>query len=200
MPDFDLIKAHYEKLVDSQLIVIAEKDGHALMPEAFQLLKAEFKKRNLDETPLIAVIEKKAQQYDEQKLTMEENNSATYEQRLLQYMLNETENEKSDADIIQGLCKKGMNEVGAKELIQSRENILQKMIDEHDTQMLTGGAFCVIGILVTLGTFAQANTSGGFFIVAWGAIIFGAIRFVKGFGEKRKWNRVLEIAKLNNEE
>jgi hypothetical protein len=37
MSNTELIKIHYEKLPDSQIIEIAQKDGHALMPEAFQI-------------------------------------------------------------------------------------------------------------------------------------------------------------------
>ncbi len=200
MPDNELIKAHYENLADGQIIALAEKDGHALMPEAFQILKDEFKKRNLDESALNKAIEKKAQIYDEQMLVAMDNNSEAYQQTLVKYMLTETENESSDADIKKGLIKKGLDETSAEEMMQSREELLKKMIDEHDTQMLTGGAVCVIGSIITFWTFTKADAEGGMYVVAWGAIIFGAIRFLKGFGEKRKFNRILEIAELNNEE
>jgi hypothetical protein len=200
MSNTELIKIHYEKLLDSQIIEIAQKDGHALMPEAFQILKDEFKKRNLDESALTAAIEKKAQKYNEQMFVATERNADAYQKSLLNYMLTETENESSDVAIKHGLMKKGLDETSAQEMMESREEVLKKMIDEHDTQMLTGGAVCVIGSIITIWTFTKANEGGGMYVVAWGAIIFGAIRFLKGFGEKRKMNRVLDIANLNKEE
>jgi hypothetical protein len=109
MSNTELIKIHYEKLLDSQIIEIAQKDGHALMPEAFQILKDEFKKRNLDESTLTAAIEKKAQKYDEQMLVATERNADAYQKSLLSYMLTETENESSDAAIKHGLMKKGLD-------------------------------------------------------------------------------------------
>lgn len=45
--------------------------------------------------------------------------------------------------------------------------------------MLYGALWCVGGVIVTVGTLALAK-GGGSFIVAWGAIIFGAIQFIKG--------------------
>ncbi len=200
MRDNELIKAHYENLADGQIIALAEKDGHALMPEAFQILKDEFKKRNLDESALNTAIKKKAQIYDEQMLVAIDKNSEAYQQTLVTYMFTETENESSDADIKKGLIKKGLDETSAEEMMQSREELLKKMIDEHDTQMLTGAAVCVIGSIITIWTFTKADAEGGMYVVAWGAIIFGAIRFLKGFGEKRKFKRILEIAQLNKEE
>ncbi|MBN1937834.1 MAG: hypothetical protein JW934_24480 [Anaerolineae bacterium] len=45
--------------------------------------------------------------------------------------------------------------------------------------MLYGALWCIGGIVVTVGTLALAK-GGGSFVVAWGAIIFGAIQFFKG--------------------
>jgi hypothetical protein len=45
--------------------------------------------------------------------------------------------------------------------------------------MAIGAAICVVGILVTAVTYSAAS-HGGHYIVAWGAIVFGAIQFFKG--------------------
>ncbi len=45
--------------------------------------------------------------------------------------------------------------------------------------MFHGGLLCVGGILVTAATYTAAS-GGGIYIVASGAILFGAIRFIKG--------------------
>jgi hypothetical protein len=49
---------------------------------------------------------------------------------------------------------------------------------QHD--MLVGGVFCIGGILVTAITYSAAAQSGGSYFVAWGAILFGGIQFLKG--------------------
>jgi len=45
--------------------------------------------------------------------------------------------------------------------------------------MAVGAIVCLIGIAVTAGTYSAAS-SGGHYVVAWGAIVFGAFQFLKG--------------------
>lgn len=53
--------------------------------------------------------------------------------------------------------------------------------------MLYGALWCIGGFLVTAVTFSAAG-EGGRFIVAWGAILFGAIQFCRGiFQYARSW-------------
>ena len=56
--------------------------------------------------------------------------------------------------------------------------------------MIRGASWCIGGFFVTAVTYGiaaeQANgAGGGTYLVAWGAIIFGAFRFLKGFGQYR---------------
>jgi hypothetical protein len=44
---------------------------------------------------------------------------------------------------------------------------------------LYGGLWCVGGIIVTAVTYSAAS-GGGSYVVAWGAILFGAIQFFRG--------------------
>lgn len=47
--------------------------------------------------------------------------------------------------------------------------------------MAIGGAVCVFGLLITFGTLAAASGgNGGSYVIAWGAIVFGAIQFFRG--------------------
>ena len=47
--------------------------------------------------------------------------------------------------------------------------------------MLVGGLWCAGGIIVTGFTYAAASgRGGGSYVVAWGAIVFGAIQFFRG--------------------
>ena len=45
--------------------------------------------------------------------------------------------------------------------------------------MLFGAIWCVGGIVVTAVTY-QAASNGGHYIIAWGAVLFGAIQFLRG--------------------
>lgn len=47
------------------------------------------------------------------------------------------------------------------------------------SEMALGAIICVVGILITAVTYSAAS-GGGTYVVAWGAIVFGAVRFFKG--------------------
>ena len=50
---------------------------------------------------------------------------------------------------------------------------------EHD--MMVGGAWCIGGIVVTAATYnSAAQSGGGHYFIAWGAIVFGGAQFLKG--------------------
>ncbi len=46
--------------------------------------------------------------------------------------------------------------------------------------LLIGGIICAVGIGVTAVTYSSASSGGGTYVVAWGAMLFGGIRFVWG--------------------
>lgn len=45
--------------------------------------------------------------------------------------------------------------------------------------MIFGAMWCIGGLIVTLASMA-ASQGGGVFVIAWGAILFGAIQFIRG--------------------
>ena len=51
-----------------------------------------------------------------------------------------------------------------------------------NADLTVGGIWLAIGLLVTLGSYSlAANTGGGSYVIASGAIIYGAIRLFRGF-------------------
>jgi hypothetical protein len=87
---------------------------------------------------------------------------------------------KSSAEIRQALLEKGMDEKSADELVADITNQLnteKKEIAEKD--MRHGALWCIGGILVTVLTYSAAGGHGTY-IIAWGAMLFGAIQFFKG--------------------
>jgi hypothetical protein len=60
--------------------------------------------------------------------------------------------------------------------------------------MLRGGIVCVAGIVVTGATYlAASGPRGGTYVVAWGAILFGGLRFVRGLTSRNATPRVEEV-------
>jgi hypothetical protein len=45
--------------------------------------------------------------------------------------------------------------------------------------MISGALWCIGGIIVTVATL-NAASNGGTYIIAWGAILFGAVQFIQG--------------------
>jgi hypothetical protein len=46
--------------------------------------------------------------------------------------------------------------------------------------MVFGGILFAVGLMITVGSYSSAADGGGRYIVAWGAMIFGALRFIYG--------------------
>lgn len=50
---------------------------------------------------------------------------------------------------------------------------------QAEKTMFWGAVWCIGGILVTAATYSAAS-DGGTYVIAWGAIVFGAIQFFSG--------------------
>jgi hypothetical protein len=46
--------------------------------------------------------------------------------------------------------------------------------------IIVGGLICLVGIVVTVGTYMAASSEGGTYTIAWGAILFGGLQFFRG--------------------
>ncbi len=61
--------------------------------------------------------------------------------------------------------------------------------------MLYGALWCIGGIIVTALTYLEAvtNPAGGTYIIAWGAIVFGAIQFIRGLVQAVGKDKIQDI-------
>ena len=46
--------------------------------------------------------------------------------------------------------------------------------------MLMGALWCIGGIVVTAWSYSAVQETGGHYIIAWGAVVFGGYQFLKG--------------------
>ena len=87
---------------------------------------------------------------------------------------------KSVEETKAALIENGLNSEDADVVINNLQNQYNKEKKEAGNKnMLYGALWCVGGILVTVLTYSAAS-NGGTYVVAWGAVIFGAIQFFKG--------------------
>lgn len=78
------------------------------------------------------------------------------------------------------LIEQGLNEESANIVVSNLEQQIKSAKKSRaNKDMLFGALWCVGGLIVTAVTYSSAS-GGGTYVVAWGAIIFGAIQFFKG--------------------
>lgn len=81
------------------------------------------------------------------------------------------------------LVAEGLNEDSAAAVVANlRKARRQAMRDAGARKMAIGIAVCAIGAVVTYFTYtaATASPTGGSYVVAWGAILFGGLQFLRG--------------------
>lgn len=52
----------------------------------------------------------------------------------------------------------------------------------RNTMIVSGAAILGVGLVITLGTMSAASSGGGY-VFAWGAILVGLVRIVRGFAQ-----------------
>lgn len=86
------------------------------------------------------------------------------------------------------LVEKGLTTETARSIVNNLFQMRSEAIRQAAMKnMAIGAAICIIGIVVTVGTYsaASSSSSGGSYVIAWGAIIFGAVRFFRGLTQLR---------------
>lgn len=82
------------------------------------------------------------------------------------------------------LIEKGLRPEDADTVIDNLQNqYKQEKKEVGNKNMLYGSLWCIGGLLVTFLTYSAAS-DGGTYVIAWGAVIFGAIQFFKGLYQR----------------
>jgi predicted ABC-type sugar transport system permease subunit len=87
------------------------------------------------------------------------------------------------SDVIEkSLIKQGLEAQKAATIVSNLKQAKAKGLkDAGRKNMLYGVMWCLGGIVVTALSYqAAANSGGGRYVLAWGAILFGGIQFVRG--------------------
>ena len=91
------------------------------------------------------------------------------------------ESGRSSEEVSVSLEQRGLSSEEAERVVSAIAPTWQKKAEEAaGKEMLIGGVWCGGGLLVSAGTYALAREQGGTYLVAWGAVIYGAVRFVRG--------------------
>jgi hypothetical protein len=93
---------------------------------------------------------------------------------------------RSEYQIEKALVDKGIDTESARGIVSNLSRMRSEAIRKAALKnMAIGAAICVVGIIVTFGTYsaAAASSRGGSYVVAWGAIIFGGLRFFRALSQ-----------------
>jgi hypothetical protein len=90
---------------------------------------------------------------------------------------------KSAEETINILIGQGLNKERASVIVGNLEQQIKDIKKKKaNRDMLYGALWCGGGVIVTVVTYSNASSGGGgSYVIAWGAILFGAIQFIKGF-------------------
>jgi len=191
MIDIALIKENYSRMSDEQLIHLAQTEGQDLTSEALPLLHEEFLNRKLDTTIFGTLDDNKKAQQKRNIQEAQNNASNEFIKSIWTYAFNEKKKGTTDEEIRKGIIERGLDEEHSSLIIKTLESKAKEVLDIHDSDMLRGGLVFAVGFIITVWTYSSA-INGGTYFIAWGAIIFGAIRFFRGLSNKGKYKTILE--------
>jgi hypothetical protein len=99
------------------------------------------------------------------------------------YAAEQMRNGVAPAAIEQDLIARGLDAESASTVVQNLKQAKAKVLKEAGQKnMLFGALWCIGGTAVTVLSFASAKP-GGSYVLAWGAIIFGAVQFFRGLSQ-----------------
>lgn len=101
--------------------------------------------------------------------------------RVYEYVASRIVNEKKFGfEVKQELVDKGMPEEVAGKIVDEVElQIAQAKKERANKDMLYGSLWFIGGVIVTAVSYSAAG-GGGRYVITWGAIIFGAVQFIRG--------------------
>ncbi len=101
--------------------------------------------------------------------------------QVYEYAANLLVKEKKRPNEVKGLLvEQGLDEQSAHNVVASLEGQIKEAKKERGKKdMLYGALWAIGGTVVTVATYSAAE-GGGTYVVAYGAIILGAVQFIKG--------------------
>jgi hypothetical protein len=64
--------------------------------------------------------------------------------------------------------------------VRSEERLRNERRSHANGQLAIGALLVVVGIIITAATYSSVSTSGGTYIIAYGPIIVGVIKIIRG--------------------
>ena len=106
--------------------------------------------------------------------------SSLEQEQIYSYAAEMMKHGMSTREMEQLLIRRGLGAEAASAVVKNLRNTRRKTLRNVGLKhMAMGGAICLIGLVITIGTI-QAAEGDGRFVIAWGAIVFGSLQFLRG--------------------
>lgn len=161
MPTVESLRIRYAAMSDEAFALVLREDLTSVGQQAFD---SEMRRRGIEPPPV-------------PELTEEEQVEAVYV-----FAAEQLANGLSASEVISRLVARGIEADSATSLVSE---LRQARNDAAETNMRQGTLWVLGGIFVTVVTYAAASDGRRYFL-AWGAILFGAIKFFRGWADKDK--------------
>jgi hypothetical protein len=191
MFDIDIVRENYASMMDEKLLHIATTEGAELTDEALVVLKEEFSRRGMDQSVFSTIEETKKASKEESFPAEQEIIPHEFTNSIWGYAYEEKILAKSNEEITSGLLEHGLNEEEAGSVVANIGINARLLLQKSNKEMEKYGIILGIGIAVTIITFLLAEQRGGTYIVAWGAVLFGGIRFFRAFDTRARCRSIL---------
>lgn len=86
----------------------------------------------------------------------------------------------SSASIYEVLIQKGIDHPNAVKIIESTFPGEEEAKKEGHNDMIIGGLWIAGGLILTIGSYMMVADKGGRYLITYGPVIYGVIRFFKG--------------------
>ncbi|MBC7535772.1 MAG: hypothetical protein H7258_08775 [Ferruginibacter sp.] len=183
------VREQYAAMPDSELLTFAQEERYKLTAGGLAVLKEEFIRRKLD--PVIFEQSDAVPDLLQKVHVSTTDNADHFTAHNWSYALEQKEKGNSNAFIIGGLLENGLEEADAQLLLGQMEQRCKQRLKQAEQDKLTGGVIFISGIAVNFLPYSPtANRLA--YIIAWTAIIFGALLLIKGLFNRSRFKKILK--------
>ncbi len=181
MVDKNTIIEKYASMPDSELVAFAKNEGYQLTEENKSILKTEFISRRLDYDALMTG-------NDNYLIDINIGDNKNTNPHLA-YALDQMEYGKVQHEITAGLLEMGLDENEIAIVLFKVSHVCKQRIKKAEHDRLLGSAILISGIAITFLPLSMPQNRLTY-ILAWGAIILGFLRLIKGIYNKSRFEKI----------
>ncbi|HVX52822.1 MAG TPA: hypothetical protein VHB48_21865 [Chitinophagaceae bacterium] len=187
--DAAFIRHTYSEMNEEQLSALAKKEGAALTPEAFAILKETFVTRNFNLAAITAAEQKRKVAEYSNMAKVRAGRGEKIIQALWHDALFDMKAGKTYQEVLDGMLAKGINEETALSITEGLEIKALELLEKCRKKITTGAVALVCGTAITVYTIF--NPVLGFSIVAYGSIMYGGAAFINGLVGLGSYKKIL---------